>query len=127
METQNNTFAQNISPKKNPTSSPLNTPNDLTSIGFYENSISTMNTLKLTKGARRYSKTQKKSVHLSKLSDYELNQNEEESEKKKSNLFSFSGNDFFMMSSKNYTVHQLEVELQAKAKAMDLKYSTVNE
>lgn len=79
METQNNTFAQNISPKKNPTSSPLNTPNDLTSIGFYENSISTMNTLKLTKGARRYSKTQKKSVHLSKLSDYELNQNEEES------------------------------------------------
>ena len=86
-----------------------------------------MNTHKLTKGARRYSKTQKKSGHFSKLSDYELDPNEEESEKKKSNLFSFSGNDFFMMSSKNYTVHQLEVELQGKGKAMDLKYSTFDE
>jgi hypothetical protein len=86
-----------------------------------------MNTLKITKGARRYSKTQKKPGHSSKLSEYDTDLNEEESGKKKSNLFSFSGNDFFMIPPKNYTVHELEVELQGKAKAMDLKYSTIEE
>ena len=74
---------------------------------FFDNSISTLNAVKLTKGARRYSKTQKKAGIISKLSDYEMESNEEEKKRKKSNLFPHSGNDFFLMSSKNFMVHQL--------------------